>query len=142
MTARPRSGPGLPGPEGDCLLAAHRDLALAGTEVLHREAGDVGGDVLGAPLSGRHRGVDPNHTYGGAPPLGSDNPRSIDFPGGLIGGATSGRLRHVPGSASAAGYFAAFSRSARPSAFMGSDSSPTRARRPDGARPLRLWRQR
>ena len=103
-----RSGPGLAGPGGRLPLAAHRDLALAGTEVLHREAGDVGGDVLGAPrcqdaivaLTPTSRTV--------VPPLGSDNPRSVDFPRWLIGGATSGRVRHVLAGAPKAGYFAAF----------------------------------
>ena len=41
-------------------------------------------------------------------PLGSNNPRSVDFPRWLIGGATSGRVRHVPAGAPKAGYFAAF----------------------------------
>ena len=40
--------------------------------------------------------------------LGSDNRRSVDFPRWLIGGATSGRVRHVPAGAPKAGYFAAF----------------------------------
>ena len=39
---------------------------------------------------------------------GSDKRRSVDFPRWLIGGATSGRVRHVPAGAPKAGYFAAF----------------------------------
>ena len=45
------------------------------------------------------------------PPPASQGPirgRSVDFPRGLIGEATSGRVRHVPAGAPKAGYFAAF----------------------------------
>ena len=107
MTARPVQGRGLPGPEGDCLsphiatwlwpgprFCTEKRATLAETSSVPRCQDAI---VALTPTS---RTV--------VPPVGSDNPRSVDFPRWLIGGATSGRVRHVPAGAPKAGYFAAF----------------------------------
>ena len=69
--------------------------------------GSEGGQASAKQRGARRAQRGPRWEQGEIPP-GSDNPRSVDFPRWLIGGATSGRVRHVPAGAPKAGYFAAF----------------------------------
>ena len=99
-------------PRGDARPGAEKRVALVARDIVqHFESRQEAMDGRCSRLTGDHgRPAGPPALAGVtlAGLLGSDNPRSVDFPRGLIGGATAGRLRHVPAGAPAAGYFAAF----------------------------------